>query len=481
MVKPNSPIRRVVDLFARDRAAVVFLCAVAWFSAAIAATAAPPPATQDQNATPTTQPTPAIIPGMVPAAASQERFNIHAQATVIMQGHDAFPSPYVGPNSLRRIEPLRTSVSSTLFLGLRMPWNSGAFYFDPEMTAGKGFSEVTGIAGFPNGEIAKVGSPDPTFNVGRLYYQQTVGFVGDTEHVDSDQNQLAGDRDISRLTLSLGKFAASDFFDNNTYSHDPRTQFFNWALMDNGAWDYPADSRGYTYGGVAELNQPSWTLRYGIFAEPTVANGGRIDDRFPKASAQAIELEQRWTLHNEPGAVRWLGYLNLAHMGNYREAIDDPGPDGPDVILTRTYSAKYGYGVSFEQALAKDLALWGRLGWNDGHTESWAFTEIDRTASLGVSLKGTRWSRPDDVVGVAGVINGLSKDHRDYLRAGGIGFIIGDGKLNYAPEQVIEAYYDWQVVNHLWVTPDFQFVDHPAYNADRGPVVVWGLRVHAEF
>jgi high affinity Mn2+ porin len=480
MVESISSKRWVAALLACGCAGVVLLAGAARAFAASSA-----PSTQDQNVGATTQPAPATVPGTTvstePAADKQERYNIHFQATVITQGHDAFHAPYSGPNSLRRIEPLRTSVSSTLFLGLRMPWNSGAFYFDPEMTAGKGFSGVTGIAGFPNGEIARVGTADPSLNVARLFYQQTIGFGGDTEHVDSDQNQLAGDRDISRLTVSLGKFAASDFFDNNTYSHDPRTQFFNWALMDNGAWDYPADSRGYTYGGVAELNQPDWTLRYGDFAEPTVANGGRIDSRFPKASAQAIELEQRWTFRNQPGAVRWLGYLNLAHMGNYREAIDNPGPNGPDVTLTRTYSAKYGYGASFEQALTNDLALWGRAGWNDGHTESWAFTEIDRTASLGVSLKGTKWSRPDDVAAIAGVINGLSKDHRDYLRSGGVGFIVGDGKLHYAPEQIIEAYYDWQVVDHLWVTPDFQFVDHPAYNADRGPVAIWGLRIHAEF
>jgi high affinity Mn2+ porin len=485
MVELISSMRRIVRSLVRDCAVVVVLCAIAFFTARRAVAAPPPAATQDESTTATTQPAPATspgtVPGTAPASADQERFNVHFQATVIPQGHDVFHAPYSGPNSLRRVEPLRTSFTSTLFLGLRMPWEGGAVYFDPEVAAGKGLSGVTGIASFPNGDISHVGSPQPEIYVARAYFQQVFGLGGDKEKVESDQNQLAGYQDARRITLWLGKFSATDMFDGNGYSHDPRTQFMNESFMDDTAWDYPADARGYTDGVAVEYNEPSWAIRYGAFREPKDANGQALDAHFPEAMGHTLELEDRWSIKDQPGVVRVLGYANIAHMGNYREAIDNPGPNGPDITLSRTYSAKYGYSVSAEQAITPDLGIWGRAGWNDGHTESWAFTEVDRLASLGISLKGTKWGRPDDVVGIAGAIAGLSKDHRDYLRSGGVGFIIGDGKLHYAPEQVIEAYYDWQVIDHLWVTPDFQFVDHPAYNADRGPVAIWGLRVHVEF
>ena len=433
-----------------------------------------------QSAGPAT--TPAGAPAEVaPAKAESEWYSVHAQGTVISQKHDIFPAKYTGPFDVPPHEPWRTSVTGTLYLGLRLPWAGGEIYLDPEVSGGTGFGGVTGIAGFPNGEIPRVGSPEPQPYIARGFIRQTFGLGGEKEHVEADQNQLAGFRDVKRFVVTFGKFAATDFFDNNAYSHDPRTQFENWALMDNAAWDYPADTRGYTYGLVGEWYEPNWTLRYGALAMPKTANGSTIDWQIPKALGQVIEFEQRWTIHDRGGAARLLAFGNTANMGNYRLAIEHPGPKGPDVTLTRTYRAKYGFGLSAEQALTGDLGLFGRLGWNDGHSESFVFTEVDRTASLGLSLRGRAWHRPDDVVGLAGVINGISKDHRDYLAAGGHGFLLGDGRLNYATEQIAETYYLVKVVDHVFVTGDFQFVANPGYNADRGPIFVGSVRVHVEF
>jgi high affinity Mn2+ porin len=459
------------------------LCAARWGAAVVVfGLASLTPTARGDPAAPATQPA-ATPPTIAETQPQLEQFSLHAQGTVVSQKHDIFPAKFTGVEDVPQHEPIRTSVTGTLFLGARLPWPGGEFYCDPEISGGEGFGGVTGIAGFPNGEIPRVGTPEPEPYIARAFFRQNFGFGDEKEHVDADQNQLAGFRDVQRLTVTFGKVAATDFFDNNNYSHDPRTQFENWALMDNGAWDYPADTRGYTYGLALELYETNWTLRYGYFAMPKAANGSTIDWDLFKAAGQAIEYEQRWIIANHgSGAARLLFYGNVAHMGNYRQAILHPGPSGPDITLTRTYSAKYGAGLSAEQAITDDLGLFGRAGWNDGHTESFVFTEIDRTGSLGLSLKGTRWQRPDDRVGLAATINGLAKNHRDYLGAGGHGFIIGDGRLpNYAPEEILEAYYLFKVIEHVYVTADFQFIDHPAYNPDRGPIFVGSFRVHAEF
>jgi high affinity Mn2+ porin len=435
----------------------------------------------DGPATHATTQSAALSSAPVPPASDTQSFNVHAQATVITQWHDIFPAPYTGPKSLLPDESAKTSVTATIFMGLRMPWEGGAFYFDPEIAGGEGFSGVQGIASFPNGEIPRVGSPEPEPYVARAYYQQVFDLGGEKQRVESDQNQLAGYQDAKRITVWLGKFSATDFFDNNTYGHDPRTQFMNLSLMDNTAWDYPADARGYTVGGVVEYNEPDWAIRYGAFQEPKTANGGTLDGHFPQAVGNALEFEDRWSIKDQPGVIRVLGYVNLAHMGNYRQALANPGPDGPDVTLSRTYSAKYGFGFSAEQAITADLGIWSRAGWNDGQTETWAFTEVDDMGSLGLSLKGTQWRRPDDVLGLAGAIAGLSDAHKDYLAAGGVGFMIGDGKLSYAPEEVLELYYNCKIVDHVFITPDFQFVNNPAYNSDRGPVAILSLRAHIEW
>jgi high affinity Mn2+ porin len=370
-----------------------------------------------------------------------------------------------------------------VFLDFRL-WEcghySGELVFDPELSGGKGFSDVQGLAGFTNGDISRVGVVEPTPYIARMFLRQTWGFGGEQEKVEDEANQIAGTRDVNRFTLSVGKWAFTDFIDVNQYSHDPRTQMQNWALMYNGAWDYPANVRGYDYGVVAELNEKWWALRYGIGAEPEVANGAAFDPHINKALGQAIELEERWCVCGCPGRVRWMAYLNHAHMGDYHEALLEM-PVDPDVTLTRAYRFKYGCGLNFEQALTADLGLWGRLGWSDGHTETWAFTPIDRTASIGLLLKGTGWARPNDTVGIAGALNGISKDHRQYLAAGGLDFNIGDGRLNYGLEEIFEIYYRIAITKGIYVIADFQEIGNPAYNRDRGPVSVESALVHIEF
>jgi high affinity Mn2+ porin len=309
---------------------------------------------------------------------------------------------------------------------------------------------------------------------------------GEQEKMESGPNQLAEYKDVSRLTFAVGKMAATDWFDQNKYSHDPRSQFLNWDLMYNGAWDYPADVRGYDFGAVVELNQKDWALRYGVFGEPEVANGAEIDPKIGVAHGQAIELEHRYKLFDRPGKIRWMGYWNRAHMGNYDEALA-LSPHDPDVTATRTYhSIKYGFCVNVEQEFTDNLGGFLRLGWNDGHTETWAFTETDRTVAFGFLLSGKSWHRDGDEIGTGLVVNGLSAPHRAYLAAGGLGFELGDGQLNYEPEFAWETYYKWQVFakavkKSIWISPDFQLVGNPGYNGDRGPVAIGTVRVHAEF
>ncbi len=406
-------------------------------------------------------------------------FSIHGQTTVVTDFHAPFHSAYVGPHSFLPIYENATSQTSTLFLGARL-WQGGELYFNPEVAGGKGLSSVAGIAGFPNGEITRVGKPQPTPYVARLFYSQVFGFGGEQEKMSDEANQIAGYRDISRLTVRVGKFAASDDLDDNSYSHDGRSQFWNWGLVWNGAWDFPADVRGYTYGGTVDFNQEKWALRYGLFAEPLVANGPDLDPNFSHAHGQVLELENRFNTLGRPSIVRSMAYLNNANMGNYKEATDNPA-FGLDITKTRRYSAKYGFGLSLQQDLSDDLGLFMRGGWSDGHNETWAFTEIDRTFSVGLVLKGSAWSRQQDRVGTAFVINGLSPDHRNYLAAGGLGFILGDGQLNYGLENILESYYRWELKKNIYVTADLQYVSNPGYNRDRGPVFVPGLGVHAEF
>jgi high affinity Mn2+ porin len=408
-------------------------------------------------------------------------YSAHAQATVVTQVHNVFPSPYIGPRSLLPKEPAANTMTGTVFFAARIfesEHDDTQVIFNPETAGGSGFSGTQGIAGFPNGEATRVGVANPTPYIARLYVRQTFGFGGEREWAPDENNQVSGPRDVRRLSVIFGKLAAPDIADDNRFAHDPRTQFLNWALVYNGAWDFPANVRGYTYGGALDYNHSKNTsFSYGIFTVPAIANGAPLDWNILKAQGQVAEMENRYEINDRPGAIRWLLFLNHAHMGNYNEALQLM-PVDPDITKTRSYRYKYGWGISFDQVLTDDVGIFGRVGWNDGHSETWAFTEIDRTASLGLVMGGRRWCRPNDRVGLAGVLNGISGPHRHYLGAGGIGFIIGDGKLRYVPEQILETYYAFSISNGIVLTFDFQEVANPGYNADRGPVAIGSIRVH---
>jgi len=405
-------------------------------------------------------------------------YSAHVQATIVTQKHNVFPSPYVGPQSLVPVEPSATSETSTVYLAARLA-ESTELVFDPEVIAGRGFSNVFGVAGFPNGEMNRVTSLEPTPYIARLYGRHVWGLGGAQEDVPNGFNQVAGVRDIDRVTMVVGKMAPTDFFDDNRYGHDPRTQFLDWSLMYNGAWDYPADLRGYSYGGTIDFNRQNWALRYGVFAEPTAANLLPLDPNFLQAHGHVVELEERYLVNERPGKLRLLGYLNQAHMGSYRLALAEM-PVNPDITQTRAYRIKYGFCANLEQELTNDLGFFSRLGWNNGQTESWAYTEVDSSASVGLVVKGNRWSRPQDQVGLAVLANGLSAIHRAYLAAGGLGLQVGDGRLNYGLEEILETYYRLELRPGLQVSAAFQGVNNPAYNRDRGPVAIGSIRVHFE-
>jgi high affinity Mn2+ porin len=409
----------------------------------------------------------------------EQRWNWHVQNTDIVQGDPSFPAKYSGPNSLSSDGEVRETVSLDLFVGIRL-WPGAEAHLDGLMWQGFGLSKTVGVEGFPNGEAFRLGTKIPNANLPRAFIRQTIGFGGEQETVEDDQLQLAGRQDVSRLTLTLGRMSAKDIFDKNSYANDPRTQFMNWALMANEAWDYPADSLGFITGFAAELNQPEWTARYGFFQMPRVSNGTAIDQNFLEAWGMVTEFEWRYKIDNHPGAVRLLGYLNRAHMGSYRESIDSPIRPA-DIVATRSYHYKYGFSLNVEQEIAKNIGVFSRLGWSDGETEAWVFADVDRTATLGLSVKGECWNRPNDTFGLAGVINAISHVHQEFFEAGGTGILAGDGNLSYGLEKILETYYDFQIWQKLHGAIDYQFVANPAFNRDRGPVNVFSARLHFEY
>jgi high affinity Mn2+ porin len=374
------------------------------------------------------------------------------------------------------------SLTTTLFFGLRLTPNT-QLYFDPEIAGGRGFSGVNGLANSSNGELPRVASAAPKPYLARLYVSHDFGFGDEKESFDSDENQLAGGRPMRRYTITVGRFTLTDFFDNNRYSHDPRTQFMGWAVMYNGAWDYPADVRGYTWGWVHELHMRNWSLRYASAAMPKVANGLRFDRRLFRDRGDVFEGEYRYTVRKHPGAVRLLGYMNHADAGTYSKAIALAKETGgvPDITATRQAGTlKYGFGVNAEQEITKDIGVFSRLGWNDGKTESFAFTAIDRLATGGISISGQRWRRQADTVASELTAGGLSAVHAEYLALGGHDFLIGDGRLQYAPEYIWESYYNARILPGFFAAFDFQHVANPAYNQDRGPVRIYSIRLHWE-
>jgi high affinity Mn2+ porin len=417
-----------------------------------------------------------------PKPETPERWNLYWQATTIPDYHGTFHSPYQGTYSLRDKGELDASLTSTLYFGLRLAPNT-QIYVDPELAGGDGFSNVNGIANFPNGELPRVASVVPTPYIARTYIQQDFGWGDEMENVESEENQLAGQRPLDRYTVIVGRFSLTDFFDDNRYSHDPRTQFMGWAAMYNGAWDYPADTRGYTNGFVNQLHTKDWTFSYGSALEPLTANGMRLDWRITRDRGDIFQIERRWLIHKHQGAIRPLGFLLHSDSGSYQEALDIAAKTHTTPAITETLQPgrlKYGGGVSFDQEITANIGVFARLGWSDGHTESFAFTPIDRLAESGVSVTGSFWRRPLDAAGSMFTASGLSAVHAAYLAAGGLDFMIGDGRLNYAPEYVWESYYSARLAPGVFTSFDLQYVSNPAYNHDRGPVWVEGLRLHIE-
>lgn len=406
-------------------------------------------------------------------------WEIWGQSTYLAQGYPSFHAPYSGANSLSPNAQAKATWTNSLYLNARL-WEGGEVYFNPELAQGFGLSDTAGLAGFSSGEAQKSNFPSPRFNPSRLYLRQTFGFGGEQETLESTPTQLGGKVDVSRLTIQAGKFAALDVFDNNAYAKDPRKDFMNWAIWAPGAFDYAADKVGLTYGVTAELNQKSWALRAGYFLMDAESNSDNFDMRVFQRGTYAIELEQRYALFGKPGKFRTIAWLNSAFSGSYRETLDNPALN-LDIAQTRKGRTKYGYVFNVEQAVSDDIGLFARWSWNDGKTEIMAFTDIDASLSLGASLKGTSWGRPDDTIGIGAAVNALSRDHRDFLAAGGLGPLIGDGRLNYREESIIEAYYALALTKHVTLTADYQFVQNPAYNADRGPVSIFSGRLRGEF
>ena len=404
-------------------------------------------------------------------------WSTHYQYTAIDQGHPGFRSSYTGPNSLNPGNRMNETMSATAYIG-RSLWDGGALYLDPEFNQGFGLSHTTGVAGFPNGEAQKAGEHVPKLNIARFYLTQTIGLGGEQEKVEDDLNQIAATREVARVTIYAGKLAVNDLFDTNAYAHDPRNDFLNWSVWEGGAYDYAADQKGYSDGIAVELNQKDWAFRAGAFLMPKRSNDRDLETRVFQRGGYQAELEERYDLFGKMGKLRLLGFVNRGYAGSYRQALSLPSID---IAQTRKDRLKEGFVVNLEQAITDDLGAFARFSFNDGHSEIMSFTDIDRSGQIGVSLKGTEWKRPDDTLGIAGVINALSSAHADFLKAGGLGILIGDGKLNYATENIVEAYYRIQLAKPVSLTADYQFVANPGYNRDRGPVSVFGARVHFQF
>ena len=424
-------------------------------------------------------PTASIKPvDTLPAA---EPWAVHGQFTNVTQGHRKFTSPYSGTNSLDASGRTEETTDITLYAGVRL-WRGAELWLNPEIDQGFGLSGTVGMAGFPSGEAYKIGANPPYLRLPRAFVRQVIALSDHIEAVEGSANQLAGSRATDNLTLTVGKFSVVDIFDTNTYAHDPRADFMNWAIVDAGPMDYAADAWGFTYGAAAEWTQDWWTLRGGVFQLSPIPNGKITGVDFSQYSLMA-EAEMRHQWRDHPGKIKLLGFVNRGRMGSYRDALQlgrDSG-NAPDTALVRQKGTNAGLVLNIEQELSSDLGVFARAGFNDGSKEAYEFTEINRSLSTGIALKGKRWGRPDDTFGAAIAISGLSNAARDYFSAGGIGILIGDGALNYGAEKVFETYYSVRLAPHLQGTIDYQHVNNPAHNRDRGPVSIFGARLHAEF
>lgn len=426
-------------------------------------------------------------------------WNWHAQNTDIYQGSLPFPAAYSGPHSLLKGGEAKETISADITAGVRL-WPGGEFYVDGLAWQGFGLSHTSGILAFPNAESYKAGTGTPNLMFSRLFLRETVGFGGEQEDVPDGPFTLRGKQDVSRLTITVGRLSFVDLFDRNSYAGDGRAQFMNWAMVANLTWDYGQDTIGYSLGTTVELNQPDWTLRYGYFEMPQYINAGDFgsgnggEDEFLtwpargnfapifKSYSMAGEFEYRYSLNAHPGTVRFLAWLNHSNIDTYRDAIPIllAGGPGTDISAAQRYHYAYGFGLNLEQEINKTFGLFSRVGWNDGQTQALEFSDANWSVSLGLSINGATWDRPDDTIGIGGVISGISQANRQFLNAGGLGIELGDGAISYAPEKALETYYDLELWKGIHSTFDYQLLVNPGANSTRGPASIFGIRMHVE-
>lgn len=458
------------------------------------------PPTQAQTSQPQTElPPEPSVPLTVFPHPEDARWLLGGQANIIFQAHPGFHSPYAGPNSMLGRGEYKTSLIGTLYTGLQLHrslrYNTEAI-FDLESAGGRGISEALGLAGFTNLDVVRNPTLGSVPYVARAEVHQTIGFTSKLVDAQRTQLSLATKVPARRLELRAGKMSMPDVFDINNPGSDSHLQFLNWTVDNNGAYDYAADTRGYTYAAVLEYDDGEWSARYGMALMPTVANGIDLQSSLRKARGDNYELDYargplaHWLAPQRKGAVRLVGYVNHANMGVYRDANRDalaaraagePGAK-PDITAHPVQSTvKYGVGLNFEQELTPSARVFGRFGWNEGQHESYAYTEVDQTFQVGGDLAGKRWSRPNDKAGVVVVSNAIKRDHQAYLALGGLGFLLGDGRLHYAREDILESYYTAHSWRGLFTSLDFQLVGHPGYSRDRGPIAVFSVRTHVDF
>ncbi len=415
------------------------------------------------------------------ADAPEQIFAIHGQATYVEQETGSFASAYAGANSLSPDEG-RETTDMTLSLGARI-WPGAEAWITPEVDQGFGLDATTGVAGFPSAEAYKVGRNAPYLRLPRVFVRQTVNLGAPTEAVEADQTQLAGAQSSDRWVFTVGKFCVTDIFDTNQYAHDARNDFLNWTAVDAATFDYAADAWAFTVGAAAERYQGPWTVRAGVFDLSTVPNSTHLDPGFHAFQIDA-ELERRHEWAGQPGRLLLTGFDTRGRMGRYDMAIALAEQTGtaPNTADVRTWGSRIGASLDLEQQLSADLGLFARYGKAPGNVEVYEFTDVDRGVSAGLSLKGSAWSRRDDTIGIAAIVNGISAEFEQYLNLGGLGIVVGDGRLPHpGAEQIIETYYSVGVLAWAHVTLDYQWVKNPGYDTDRGPASIYAVRVHAQF
>jgi high affinity Mn2+ porin len=441
-----------------------------------------PVAAVAQGVGPTPQPPGVPVNPEEAAQVETETWAVHAQSTFTPMYHPGFAAAFSGAQSLDAHEQARETWDMTLYAGLRL-WPGAEFWFNPEVDQGFGLSNTFGVAGYLSGEAYKVGKSDPYFLIQRTFLRQTIDLGGETEKLDPDLNQLGGTQTADRLVFTLGKFSVVDIFDTNKYAHDPRNDFLNWSIIDMGSFDYAANSWGYSYGGTAEWYQHWWTFRTGVFDLSARPNSDALSPNF--AQLQFVtELEARYHPWDQPGNLKLLYWIARGNLGTYLDAISLGEAIGelPSIAGVRTQRTKDGIGLNLAQQIAPDFGVFARASVSQGTVEEIDFTDINQSISGGLSLGGSRWGRPDDTFGLAGAANRISHQGKLYLAAGGLGGIIGDGELpNAGPEQILETYYRVAILGFAHVAFDYQFINNPAYNRDRGPASVFILQLHLQY